>query len=207
MHGVRLGSASFHRRWFFLLRIRPRVRFGRVRHGGVLACVLSRVGRIGAQARSRVSIKGLRRGKCCAIFWGSCWRRACGCATHEQDDARPTHFAHIRPRLLVPLRARWRGRHFAYVGFGIVFRTYRRRRFHGGAPVRIDRGSFCYCACRIATRQSHGGIQGMLAGNARSALAHAFHRRCLRPSFGHHHDHVLRRVRHAVPVLYRERLT
>ena len=48
MHGVRFGFAGFHCRWLFLFRVRPCVRFGCVRHGGLFACLLSRVGCIGA---------------------------------------------------------------------------------------------------------------------------------------------------------------
>ena len=48
MHGVRLGFAGFHCRWLFLFRVRPCVRFDCVRHGSLFACLLSRVGCIGA---------------------------------------------------------------------------------------------------------------------------------------------------------------
>ena len=48
MHGVRLGFAGFHCRWLFLFRVRPCVRFDCVRHDSLFACLLSRVGCIGA---------------------------------------------------------------------------------------------------------------------------------------------------------------
>ncbi len=68
--------------------------------------------------------------------------------------------------------------------FGVVFRAYRRRRFHGGAPVRVDCGSFPPLRLSHHDVAIRGGVQGMFAGNARGAFAHAFHRRCVRSYFG-----------------------